>query len=73
VRISMTDTIQKLENMVSAGLADENNLTSAGIREFINNVRSSTIFADIGDEAAEMLARKIEERLDITMTVRREL
>ena len=52
--------------MVAAVLAAERNPTGEFIRETIEALRESPIASGVGDEAAEHLARRFEERVSIT-------
>ncbi|MXX65550.1 MAG: endonuclease [Chloroflexi bacterium] len=55
-----------LERMVAAVLAEESNPTGDFIRKTISGIRKSPLASNIGDEAAEQLARRFEERVSIT-------
>ena len=55
--------------MVGARLANERDLTAEGIRGIISQVRQLPWFSSVDDMAAEGLARKLEERLGIVMTI----
>lgn len=63
----MSDQINKLDNMVSQGVADGELRTPEGIRELIANVRRMPYFPDVTDDDAELLAREIEERIGVSM------
>ena len=55
-----------LERMVAALVADQQNPTSEFIRETIDSLRKTPIASAVEDEAAEQLARRLEERVSIT-------
>lgn len=65
----MDEQVDVLESMVAAGLAKELTPTPDRIRELIAQVRNLPMFNEIGDEAAERLAREFEARLDVIMTI----
>ena len=62
----MVEQLEVLERMVAAVLAAEQNPTGEFIRETIDSLRESPIASGVGDEAAEQLARRFEERVSIT-------
>ena len=62
----MVEQLEVLERMVAAVLAAERNPTGEFIRETIDALRESPIASGVGDEAAEQLARRFEERVSIT-------
>lgn len=65
----MTDGLTLLEDLVGAGLAREDRPTPDQIRNLIAGVRRLPQCNEVDDEAAELLARRFEERLGVTMTL----
>jgi hypothetical protein len=65
----MNALMKQLEDMVSMGLSQAALPTSIAIRGIITQLRELPMFAAIDDQHAEMVARVLEERLGITMTV----
>lgn len=62
----MRSDANTLENMVNILLSKHKNLTPEAIRDAIDDLRVSPVFA-IDDDTAEVLARRIESRHKITM------
>ncbi len=65
----MTDGLQVLEGMIAPVLAQETAPTPERIRELIAAVRGLPMCSGVDAEAAELLARRFEERLGVTMTI----
>jgi hypothetical protein len=65
----MSDTLDKLDGVVSQLVAGQERPTEESIRETIALMRVSPMFADVTDEQAELLARQIEERIGISMGI----
>jgi Z1 domain len=63
----MPDGLSTLEAMVSAALAVHEGPTPSDIRKLIGDLRP--MFQVVTDEEAESLARRLEERLGVTMTI----
>lgn len=62
----MHDQIERLDNMVSQGLSEDGKRTPEDIRKLIITLRDA-LFQSVTDKQAEMLARKIEERIGVSM------
>ena len=65
----MTDSLKTLEDMVAAGLANEQAPTAAGIRSLIESVRRILGIDGFTEEDAERLAKQFEERVSITQSL----
>ena len=65
----MTPQLEVLERMIAAALAEHENPTGDFIRQTISYLRESPIGADVNDAEAELLARHLEERINITQHV----
>lgn len=59
--------LKQLEDMVSAFISHERAPTQDLLRSTISNVRAMPLFASISDEDAEVLARQLEAKLDVSM------
>ena len=62
----MVEQVENLEHMAAAGLANEQNPTGEFVRELIDGLRKTPLFPDVDDDAAEQLAKRLEERVSIT-------
>ncbi len=65
----MTQQLEVLERMVAAALAEHDNPTGEFIRSTINYLRETPMATDISDAEAELLARQLEERINITQHI----
>ena len=65
----MTDGLQVLEGMLAPVLARETTMTPERIRELIDSLRSLPMCSGVDAEAAELLAKRFEERMGVTMTI----
>jgi hypothetical protein len=65
----MLAALRTLDGMVAAALAEEPMPTGARVRELISAVRKLPMCQEVDDEAAELLARRFEARLDVRMTL----
>ena len=65
----MNGLMKQLEDMVSMGLPPTALPTPVAIRGMITQLRGLPMFAAIDEQHAEMVARVLEERLGITMTI----
>jgi hypothetical protein len=65
----MNDPLTNLDAVVSQLIAGQDHPTEDSIRETIAAMRISPMFADVTEEQAEFLARKIEERIGISMGI----
>ena len=65
----MSDALEKLDGVVSQLVAGQERPTEESIRETIALMRVSPMFAEVTDEEAELLARRVEERVGISMGI----
>ena len=65
----MSNDFSNLENMVAAYLADQNEHTAESIRQIIENLRRLPMCRGVTDEDAEILARRLEERVNIRQDI----
>ena len=65
----MTDHVKTLEDMVSAGLANQQAPTAESIRSLIESVRQMLGIENITDEDVERLAKQFEERVSISQSL----
>lgn len=65
----MSDALDKLDGVVSQLVAGQERPTEESIRETIALMRVSPMFAEVTDEQAELLARRVEERVGISMGI----
>ena len=65
----MPDSLSNLENMAAAQLASEQGPTGEYIRQLISDLRQMPMFRYVGEEEAEGLARKLEEKVSITQNI----
>ena len=65
----MSDGLTTLEDMVGAALARRDGPTPDEIRRLISDVRRLPQCDGVDNDAAELLARRFEERLGVTMTL----
>ncbi|TCR63176.1 Z1 domain-containing protein [Bosea sp. BK604] len=65
----MNELMKQLEDMVSMGLPRSSLPKAEAIRETVSQLRRLPMFDSLDDNHAEMVARILEERLGITMTV----
>lgn len=63
------DAYDRLDAMVGAALVQESAPRPQYIRELIGKLRTSGVCGEVSDEDAERLARRIEHRLGVTMSV----
>ena len=65
----MTDQLTNLEAMTAAALANDPAPTSENIRELIGSLLQLPLFDSIGEDAAEILARRFEEKVSVKQTI----
>ena len=65
----MTDQLTNLEAMTAAALANEPAPTSEKIRELIGSLLQLQLFDGVGEDSAELLARRFEEKVSVKQTI----
>ncbi|MFC0304014.1 Z1 domain-containing protein [Rhizorhabdus histidinilytica] len=63
----MADVLASLDGVVSQLVADQDAPTAESVRALISAMRVSPMFSEVSDEDAEKLARRLEERIGISM------
>ena len=69
VTSTMTDQLTMLEDMANRALQNEPDPSGAQIRELLDYLRALPIIIGISDDEIESLAKKLEERINITQHV----
>ena len=65
----MTDQLTNLEAMTAAALANDPAPTSERIRELIGSLLQLPLFDGVDEDAAELLARRLEEKVSVKQTI----